>query len=332
MEIDGRLGEGGGQVLRSSLALSALTGKPFSMTHIRGNRGRPGLRPQHLAAVRLAAGLCQAEFAGAEIGSHELLFRPGPIQPGRHTVDVGTAGSVTLITQAVLLPALHAPGPVELVIRGGTDVPLSPPYDYLREVVLPHFERFGKVETHLEKRGFVPKGGGTLVVRVTPTRRGRPLRRLENVDWSGVSARVVIGAAPQGEALRKQFRTIFQNLQIRWEVELAESDSPGVALTLWASGPFSERIGITALAGRKVKPGEFTYSLYEDFQELLSRPAPVEGHLADQLIPILAVCGGEMRCQQYTLHCTTNMAICEMFTGTNFHRNGDELVAVLANS
>lgn len=169
LTIDGSFGEGGGQILRNSLALSMMTGRDIRIENIRANRPRPGLRPQHLAAVRGAAGICAASVEGDEVGSSQVTFRPGKIQAGRHTIDIGTAGSITLLLQTLLPPLLRGNGPSTLQLKGGTDVPWSPPLDYLRHVLLPLLHRMGiKVSIERVRRGFNPKGGGEIEVLINP--------------------------------------------------------------------------------------------------------------------------------------------------------------------
>lgn len=171
IKIDGSFGEGGGQILRVALALSAITGKPIKVFNIRAKRENPGLRPQHLLAVKALAEICNAKVEGAKIGSKELLFEPSSLKGGDYNFDVGTAGSVTLVLQA-LLPALcFAENPSRITIRGGTSVPKSPTVDYIKEVLLEHLKKLGfKASIELKKHGFYPKGGGIVEAEVFPSK------------------------------------------------------------------------------------------------------------------------------------------------------------------
>ena len=185
--IEGSTGEGGGQVLRTSLALSLVTGKPFRIEGIRAGREKPGLLRQHLTAVNAAAVVGGAQVEGAALGSRELTFRPGPVQPGTHRFAVGTAGSAPLVLQTVLPPLLTARGPSSLVLEGGTHNPFAPPFDFLEKAFLPLLRRMGaKVEAVLERPGFYPAGGGRFTVRVEPTGR---LVRLDLTDRGEVKGR-----------------------------------------------------------------------------------------------------------------------------------------------
>jgi len=159
VEIDGSHGEGGGQILRTSLALAMLTGRPLEMSRIRAGRAKPGLRRQHLACVEAAARLCHAEVHGARVGSQELAFRPGAITGGVLDIDIGSAGSTTLVVQTILVPAIAAGVALRAVIRGGTHNPLAPPFEFLDRAWLPHLRAMGaRVELTLDRHGFAPGG------------------------------------------------------------------------------------------------------------------------------------------------------------------------------
>src|SRR3989338_579819 len=159
IKVDGSYLEGGGQVLRTALALSSVTLQPFEIVNIRKGRPNPGLQPQHLACIRALESLCNASSEGAEIGSIAIKFYPGKPQARELSVDIGTAGSITLLLQAILLPSLFAPGKVCLKLAGGTDVLHSQPADYFSSVFLPHAACFGRCSFSLLKRGYFPKGG-----------------------------------------------------------------------------------------------------------------------------------------------------------------------------
>src|SRR5262245_11938020 len=169
LTIDGSVGEGGGQILRSALSLSLVTGTPFRIDNIRGNRRKPGLLRQHLTAVEAAAAVGGAEVQGAVIGGGTLVFRPGHVRPGRYAFSVGTAGSATLVLQTILPALVTARSPSEVRIEGGTHNPLAPPFDFLAEVFLPLLERSGvRARATLERHGFHPAGGGSLSVTIEP--------------------------------------------------------------------------------------------------------------------------------------------------------------------
>lgn len=176
LKIDGSHGEGGGQILRSSLALAMVTGQGFVIENIRAGRKKPGLMRQHLTAVRAAAEVCHASVEGDAIGSQVLSFTPGTIEAGDYKFAIGTAGSTTLVLQTVLMPLLLAGGPSRLVLEGGTHNPFAPPFDFLARAYVPLINRMGpRVSLTLERPGFFPAGGGKLVVDIEPCAKLNPL-------------------------------------------------------------------------------------------------------------------------------------------------------------
>ena len=170
--LDGRQGEGGGQILRSGLTLSAITGRPLKLDHIRGGRKRPGLMRQHLACVRALAEITGAEVSGDTLGSKELSFAPGPARAGKYRFAIGSAGSTGLVLQTVLVPLLLADGPSELVLEGGTHNSMAPPFNALKHSFVPLIEAMGgRVQLDLERAGFYPAGGGLSLIHISePTR------------------------------------------------------------------------------------------------------------------------------------------------------------------
>lgn len=189
LTIDGSMGEGGGQILRSALGLSLVTGTPFQIHKIRAKRSKPGLLRQHLTAVQAAAEVGQAQTEGADIGSTELTFAPSGIHPGEYRFAIGTAGSTTLVLQAILPALLRASGPTQVYIDGGTHNPYAPPFEFLRSAFLPVLRQMGaRIDIELERPGFYPAGGGRIKVSVQPidgelrpmdlTQRGGRVRRL----------------------------------------------------------------------------------------------------------------------------------------------------------
>src|SRR5687768_8050769 len=204
LTIDGSMGEGGGQILRSALALSVITGTPFRVTNIRANRDCPGLRRQHLTAVRAAAAICGGDTVGAEVDSRELTFRPGKLTPGDYTFDIGSAGSTTLVLQTVLPPLLLADGPSTLILEGGTHNPGGPPADFVERVFLPAINHMGpRVRFALERPGFAPAGGGRLMVTVEPAAKLAPLQLVERGKVRRRRARAVVAGLPRAIAERE---------------------------------------------------------------------------------------------------------------------------------
>jgi RNA 3'-terminal phosphate cyclase (ATP) len=231
--IDGSLGEGGGQILRTSLALSLVTGKAFRMERIRAGRDKPGLQRQHLTAVRAAAEVGHAEVEGAELGSGELNFAPRGVAPGDYRFDVGTAGSVTLVLQTVLPALLVASAPSQLRLEGGTHNIFAPPFDFLAKAFLPLVGRMGpRVEAVLEQHGFYPRGGGAVSVAIHPQPKLRPIKLLERGRVIRRLARAIVSRLPRHIAER-EVETARRGLS--WPadavaVEEVESPGPGNVL------------------------------------------------------------------------------------------------------
>ena len=292
--VDGSHGEGGGQLLRMAAALSALRGVTVTVTDIRAGRPNPGLAAQHVTALQAVAALCGANLEGLEIGSKEIVFRPGPIGGGRHSFDVGTAGSVTLVLQACLPVALSAPASVHLKLIGGTDVRWSPPIDYVSKVFLPLLRRCGgHANVLLARRGYYPRGGGIVEVTIEPNRARSPLV----LDDPG-SLRAIRGIAHASHlpedipkrmkhaALRRLVRGVDAKVEERTYAG-DEAVGQGGALVLWAE---TDRtiLGATSLA-EKGKPSERVgeEAARALVAELEAR-ATLDIHAADQLLVHLA--------------------------------------------
>jgi len=304
--IDGSMGEGGGQILRTAIALSAVTGRPVKIVNIRAKRRNPGLRPQHLTAIRALAAITRARVKGAYVGSMEVEFWPGPVRGGEYEFDVGTAGSISLVLQA-LLPALaFADGPVRLRIVGGTDVKMAPTIDYMKEVFLPLLDRFGyHVELRVLRRGHYPKGGGIVEAAVEePPGRLEPA---EMVDRGGL--RMIRGrshavrlprhvaerqAKAATEILRRELGVTPQ-IDIEWYAPGRDPHrGPGSGITLWAVFE-SSVMGSDALGERgkraEIVGAEAARKLVEDYRS----GAALDRYAADMVPPYMALAAGVSR-------------------------------------
>jgi RNA 3'-terminal phosphate cyclase (ATP) len=324
LTIDGSLGEGGGQVLRSALTLALVTGKPVVIENIRAGRKKPGLMRQHLTAVTAAARVGNAEVQGAEIGSHRLVFRPGRVEPGQYTFNVGTAGSTTLVLQTVLPALAVAEGESNLTLEGGTHNPLAPPLDFLARAYLPLLERLGpRIETRLVRPGFYPAGGGEFRARIRPAAR---LGRLELTKRGEIRARrvrVLLANLPRHIAQR-ECRTIAQ--ETGWSddcfaiEEITESRGPGnvVMIELEAEGVTEVFTGFGQLG---VRAETVAMQALAEAQEYLAAGVPVGKHLADQLLLPLGIAaylgsgGGTFRTLALTPHARTHLDILRQFLG-----------------
>jgi RNA 3'-terminal phosphate cyclase (GTP) len=328
--IDGDYGEGGGAILRQALGLAALAGRPICVVNIRARRPKPGLKPQHLKAVEAVRLLCSGRVEGAEPGSRTLVFEPGPVRAGEWRLDVGTAGSVSLVLQAALLPALTHRAVVRYHLSGGTDTTWSPPVDYLRRVTAAALAGFGRLEIVLERRGYYPEGGGRVVATIEGTGRTPPpfdldrAARVEGVrgtSHAAASLREREVAERQARAAERELARL--GVPVRIETEYVDTACPGSGIVLWTEGS-KPPLGASAL-GRRGKPAEAVgAAAARDLLREIRAGAGIDRHLADQLIPFLAVAGGRLRSSRITGHIRSNGYVAERILGTRFHVLDDE--------
>jgi RNA 3'-terminal phosphate cyclase (ATP) len=338
--VDGAQGEGGGQILRSSLALSTMTQQPFRIVNIRAGRKKPGLLRQHLTAAKAAARVCCGHLEGAAPGSQELTFVPGPVAPGSYHFDVGSAGSATLVLQTVLPPLLTASGPSTLVLEGGTHNPHAPPFDFLAESFLPLIDRMGpRISAVLERPGFFPAGGGRFRVTVEPAAALAPFDLLERGPVTGRRARALVAHLPRSIAER-EMKVVREKL--RWPHECCEvvedpgGRGPGNAVTIAVT---SEAVAFEAVTevftgfGARGVPAEVVAcQAVDEAEPYLAADVPVGIHLADQLLlPFAQAGGGAFRTLPPTLHTRTNIAVIRQFTGVDIdveNHDGSTLIRV----
>lgn len=322
VEVDGSFGEGGGQILRTAVGLSAFLGIPCRVYNIRKGRPNPGLRPQHVAGVKAILKICRGEAEGLWVGSEDLTFRPGKLRGGQFKVDVGTAGAIGLVLQALLVPCLGVPSKVSITVTGGTDVKGAPTVGYLQQVLLPILREMGyRADLSLVRRGYYPKGGGEVVFRAEGgTLRGIKLtHRGEILGIYGVShassdlkGRRV--AERQREAALKVLREQGYEGEIR--VRYEDALSTGSGIDLWAIGQ-GTILGANALGERGKRAEEVGREAAEALLEELSTGACLDRHLADQLVPFLALASGEseVSISQVTEHLRTNLWVIRHFPG-----------------
>ncbi len=328
--IDGSYGEGGGQLLRTAVALSVVTGKPVKVTNVRVKRKNPGLRSQHLHAILALKEVSNATVRGACVGSTVLEFHPGrpgepeELEDGRVNVkvNVGTAGSISLVLQA-LLPAMAFRGG-RFEIRGGTDVAWSPPVDYMREVTFFALRRMGlEVSMEVRCRGYYPRGGGLVVGEVEPWEERKPLHAMgwtRLMRFRGVSHAANLPhhvVERQAKAALDVMRRSFPQVPCEVQREIWSSSGPGSGVTLWAETDCL-RLGWSSL-GRRGKPAEKVgMEAAEGLVNELKKGRGVDRFLGDQLIPFLAFTGGEFSVAEVTDHLKTNVWVVERFLGRVF--------------
>lgn len=315
--IDGSMGEGGGQILRSSIALSIITGAPITIENIRAKRDKPGLRKQHLTAVLAAAEICSAKVDGAHIGSGRLAFAPGKTAPGDYRFDIGTAGSTTLVAQTVLPPLLLAEGPSRLSLVGGTHNIHAPPFDYLERVFVPLVNRMGpQVQLQFERYGFFPAGGGRFSIQIEPACKLTPIALLERGATVRREARAVVAGLSPNIAER-ELAVIKSRLE--WsDDELVARDigrgyGPGNVVMLEIQSEYVTEL-FTGFGERGVPAETVAAGAVAETSAYEAAAVPVGPHLADQLIlPLALAGGGSLVTMPLTLHTITNIEVVQMF-------------------
>ena len=320
--IDGSTGEGGGQILRTALALSLVTGQSFRVDKIRAGRPKPGLLRQRLTAVNAAAKIGSATVAGAVLGSQSLTFEPGKVLAGDYTFAVGTAGSATLVLQTVLPALLVGSTPSRLVLEGGTHNPFAPPFDFLQKTFLPILNRMGpKVSATLERHGFYPAGGGKFSVTIEPAPQLSPIVLTERGNIQRRLARAVYAALPRSVAER-ELRVISEKLgwtedSLQTE-QIANSACPGnIVLVELESDALTEVF--TGFGERGVLAERVAEKVVDEVREYLTSKAPVCEHLADQLLLPMALAGvGSFSTVKISRHTQTNIEIIAKFLPVGF--------------
>lgn len=327
VEIDGGMGEGGGQILRYALSLSALTQQPVRIINIRARRTPPGLRPQHLTAVKALQILTDAEVSGAEVGSRELLFKPRVRRFGRFSFNIGTAGSVSLVIQAILPTLLFSKGFSEVEIIGGTDVEWSPPIDYMKHVFQYNLKPMGvEMDIQLFRRGHYPKGGGRVLLRVKPLEKLlNPIEKVmrgEIITVKGVSHAVKLPghvAARQAESASK---IIVEKLGLKPEITVEtyppEHDphlGPGSGILLYAETSSGSRIGSDSLGAKGKRAEVVGEEAAERLLEELSTGYAYDRHMGDMFIPYMFLASGRsvIGVSYITLHTLTAIMVSTRF-------------------
>lgn len=327
LRIDGSMGEGGGQILRYSLALSALLLQPVEVYNIRAKRSNPGLRPQHLTTVKALAELTKAEVEGAHVGSSRLVFKPVERRCGDFTFDIGTAGSVSLVIQAILPVLLFSDCSSRVTIKGGTNVPMSPPIDYMIHVFTYNLRHFGvNVDIKLHRRGHYPRGGGLVELRVNPVKQ--PLTPINKVS-RGKPVKLFITShavkLPHHVAKRQADSALnilrkYINVEPRVEIETypPERDphlGPGSGILVYVETDMDVRLGGDSL-GEKGKPAEkvgeeAALSLIEDYETGMA----FDKHMGDMLIPYMFLARGESIAgvSRITMHLATAVEVAKLF-------------------
>ena len=322
LEIDGSVGEGGGQIIRTAIALAAITGKEVEIKNIRANRPKPGLSAQHLHAVKAVERLARGETEGLELRSTRLQFSPGTLKGFEGEIDIGTAGSITLLLQCLIPVALFADRETSVRITGGTDVNWSPPIDFYLNVFLPALKDMGcAVHLDLKRRGYYPKGGGLVDVSVNPAQhvRGFVFQKTGHADTiAGISHSYGLPAhvaERQAKAAKKVLKEAGYDTKIKTEMEERTKRTTGSGITFWcgykSGNALGERGKRAELVGEEAARNIITE---------LESAATVDVHLADQLIPYIALSKDKsvMNVREITKHLETNIYITQKFLNVVF--------------
>jgi RNA 3'-terminal phosphate cyclase (ATP) len=341
--LDGSAGEGGGQILRTALSLSAITGKAFSIENIRASRLKPGLRPQHREAARAAAQLCDAELAGDEVGSSALTFTPRrSVAPGTWSVDIGTAGSTPLLFQTLCWPLALASGPSALTLRGGTHQDHAPTFHYLALVWAPAVARLGfRFDLALQAAGFYPEGGGEFTAHVEPGHAMPPLDLRHRGTLRDVEVVSMVCGLGYDVAERQAERALrrLRELGVSAEAERVPMPSRGSrgSHVLIVSSFERARAGHGAVSARERSPETVADDAVELFRGHVAGGAAVDRHLGDQLLMPAALVAaglvpspaGIVPTTRYTVavvtkHLTTNAEIIRRFLDVEITVSGRE--------
>ena len=348
IELDGNYLEGGGSLVRVALALSTLTGKEFKVSNIRAGRKQPGLKAQHLSAIKALKEICNAETNEIQLGSTELSFKPGKVKSGKYEIDIGTAGSITLLLQALILPSMFAPGKITLNVKGGTCGKWQASVDYLQNILLPHLRKFvEKIELKILRRGYYPKGNGLISLEISPKHKNQEFNafyeelsssvprihlisqgNLEQIKGI-VNCANVLSNKQVGERIQKsaEMKLSQLNVPVTIRVDYSESLSLGGEALIW--GIFSEEgkinfdnpiiLGSDVLIEKGKSSEQIGKEAAEKLVKEMDSGAAVDHNLADQLIAFMSLLpGSKIKVSDISDHAKTNFYVCEQFLPVGF--------------
>jgi len=317
IHIDGSTGEGGGQILRSALALSMVTARPFCIENIRANRPKPGLLRQHLTAVNAATAVCGVQVSGAELGSSTVEFNPGDVNGGEYSIAIGSAGSTTLVLQSILPALMTASESSVVMIEGGTHNTHAPSVDFLCKSFLPIIERMGpRVRVEIERHGFYPAGGGRIRVEIDPVKKLTPVSIMERGEIVAQTATATVaGLSP--DIAKRELEVVAKKLEwgedsLRIE-QLADKVGPGNVLSIEIQSEHVTEV-FTGFGERGRSAERVAKSTVAQVNHYLHKGVPVWSHLADQLMLPFAMAGaGEFSTCALTPHSESNASVIEQF-------------------
>ena len=360
--LDGSHGEGGGQILRTALALSILTGKPFKIKNIRKNRPTPGLKASHLAGINALCKISKSVCFGIEIGSQEIEFHPTKIDKFTSEIDVGTAGPITLVLQTILPPLMFADKKSTITLIGGTDVNWSPSMDYFVNVILPQLNRFAEIKVKIEKRGYYPKGQGKIIIKIKPTYSINKYPNFKKFLTTMKKEDIAFDLSDQGKILfvkgvshaskdllsgdvaerqKKSAMNILNKLNcpIMIRTEYTDSESTGSGITIFAGFSKTDEInqknpvliGSDEL-GEKGKRSEIVgENASKKLIEEIDNGAVCDSHLADNILPFLSIASGKIKTSKITDHMRSNIYAIEKFLNVKFKIDEEKKIISLSD-
>lgn len=349
IEIDGSHEEGGGSILRQAIGLSLYTGKAFRIINIRANRPKPGLSAQHLKSLELAQKISDSKVSGMHLGSTTVEFIPKPIKAGKNVdIDIGTAGSITLLLQSILLPCLFSPYRFRFKITGGTDVNWSPPIDFFDRILIPELRKIAPIEFKTLRRGYYPKGNGQIELKIGEQIQTSESQKIEIYETGTVqSIQGVCHASKELENYKIAEQIVeptkillsSQTPNVNIRMSYSETDSPGATIFVYAiiehkNFEGSEFYKITAnelwdpKIGLEKTPEQIAEMVSNKLIQNIDSHAPIDEWLGDQLIPLIAVLGGKIKVPEITKHMKSNIHVCELFLDKVFKVGDNGIIEV----
>ncbi len=320
IELDGSFGEGGGQILRTALVLSAITRKPFHIINIRANRSNPGLRAQHLTAIRACAEICNAQVSNTRIHSKEITFIPGPISSGKYKFDIGTAGSIPLLLETILPVLVFGYGTSRIELFGGTDVPFSPSMDYVSHVLCDFLQRLGiNTHIHILRYGFYPKGQGHVKVLIYPWIKRYSLHLQKNGKLKIIDtisrASSNLKTKDTARRLLYGFKEVINKKIGDEEISYENTACSGFSFHAHAHYQYT-KLGTCEIGTKNFSPEHIGRKAAHKLLEEMKSSATLDRYMADQLLIFLAITGGSFKISKQTSHFNTNKYIIQKFLNT----------------